>query len=473
MRKSKAGLSAPNDDFPALPEPQSATLDGRPYNILITGIGGTGVITIGALLGMAAHLEGKGVSVLDMTGMSQKNGSVTSHVRIAPTPMAIHAQRIATGEANLILGCDMLTAGAQETIAKTRPGATDGVTVAIINTHEQPPGTFAQQPDWQFPTETVRALIDESVAGRAHFVDATRLATALLGDAIASNLFMLGFAFQQGLVPLSFAALERAIELNGVAIDMNKSAFLWGRRAAVDLARVERTATPAAPVVVQMPQSLDTLVRRRVEFLSDYQNAAYATRYATLVEKVRSAEAKLHKSDSLAKAVAKSLFKLMAYKDEYEVARLYTDGQFQQQLKATFAGDYKIKFHLAPPLIAKRDEKGHLRKASYGAWMFPAFKILAKLKFLRGCALDLFGKTEERRMERQLIDDYQASIEALLPRLSDANLKSAIELAKLPEQIRGFGHVKLDNLQKVRVRWRELEGELNRVQSNLPRHEAA
>ncbi len=469
LRKSKSGLSAPNDDFPALPEPQSTTLDGRPYNILITGIGGTGVITIGALLGMAAHLEGKGVSVLDMTGMSQKNGSVTSHVRIAPEPMAIHAQRIATGEANLILGCDMLTAGAQETIAKTRPG----VTVAIINTHEQPPGNFAQQPDWQFPTETVRALIDESVASRAHFVDATRLATALLGDAIASNLFMLGFAFQQGLVPLSFAALERAIELNGVAIDMNKSAFLWGRRAAVDLARIERVATPSSPVVVQMPQSLDTLVRRRVEFLNDYQNVAYATRYATLVEKTREAEAKLHKSDALAKAVAKSLFKLMAYKDEYEVARLYTDGRFQQQLKATFAGDYKLKFHLAPPMIAKRDANGHLRKASYGAWMLPAFKLVAKLKFLRGGAFDIFGKTEERRMERQLIDEYQASIEALLPRLSDENLKSALELAKLPEKIRGFGHVKLDNLQKVRVLWRELEDELNRIQTNLPRHEAA
>ena len=469
VRKSSAGRTARNEEFPALPEPQAPTLAAKPYNILITGIGGTGVITIGALLGMAAHLEGKGVSVLDMTGMSQKNGSVTSHVRIAPDPAAIHAQRIATGEANLVLGCDMLTAGAQDAIAKTRPG----VTVAVINTHEQPPGTFAQNPDWQFPTENVRALIDESVANRAHYVDATQLATALLGDSIAGNLFMLGFAFQQGLVPLGLASLQRAIELNGVAVDMNKAAFLWGRRAAVDLVSVERLAIPAAPVVVQMPKSLDALVRQRVEFLTDYQNAAYAKRYTALVEKTRAAEAALQKGDTLSKAVAKSFFKLMAYKDEYEVARLYTDGRFKQQLDATFSGDYKLKFHLAPPLIAKRDSRGHLQKTTYGAWMFPAFKLLAKLKFLRGGVFDIFGKTEERRMERELIDQYEATVEMMLPRLSNDKLKVALELAGLPEHIRGFGHVKLENLNKARGRWRDLEAELQRPDVVSPNHQAA
>ncbi len=469
VRKSSAGRESRAEEFPLLPEPQAPTLADKPYNILITGIGGTGVITIGALLGMAAHLEGKGVSVLDMTGMSQKNGSVTSHVRIATNPTAIHAQRIATGEANLVLGCDMLTAGAQDAIAKTRPG----VTVAVINTHEQPPGTFAQNPDWQFPAENVRALIDESVAGHTHYVDATRLAIALLGDSIASNLFMLGFAFQQGLVPLSYAALEHAIELNGVAVDMNKAAFLWGRRAAVDRAAVEQLAIPTAPVVVQMPKSLDTLVRQRVEFLTDYQNVAYAKRYTALVEKTRAAEAPLHKSEALSKAVAKSFFKLMAYKDEYEVARLYTDGRFKRQLEATFAGDYKLKFHLAPPLIAKRDTQGHLQKTSYGAWIFPVFKLLAKFKFLRGGVFDIFGKTEERRVERELIDHYEATIEAMLPCLSGDNLKVALELAGLPEQIRGFGHVKLENLNKVRARWRNLEAELQRLGDALPRHQAA
>jgi indolepyruvate ferredoxin oxidoreductase len=444
-------------------------LDGAPHNILITGIGGTGVITIGALLGMAAHLEGKGVSVLDMTGMSQKNGAVTSHVRIAAQPGAIHAQRIATGEANLILGCDMLTAGAQEAIAKTRPGET----VAVINTHEQPPGQFARNPDWQFPTEQVRALIDESVAGRSYYVDATRLATALLGDSIATNLFMLGFAFQKGLVPVSEAALNRAIELNAVAVDANKAALLWGRRAAVDLPQVERLAAPAEPVVVQLPQSLEASVRRRVEFLTAYQDAAYAERYEAFVAKVRQAEAKLGRGEALSKAVAKSLFKLMAYKDEYEVARLYTDGRFEERLKATFAGDFKIGFHLAPPLLARRDAQGRLLKAQYGSWMRQVFKLLAKLKFLRGTAFDPFGKTEERRMERQLIDDYRASIEALLPRLSEGNLKQAVELAGLPEQVRGFGHVKLESLRKAQARWRELEAELMQAETSAQSPRAA
>jgi indolepyruvate ferredoxin oxidoreductase len=453
VRKSKAAKTAKADDFGRLPEVQVPPVNGSPYNILITGIGGTGVITIGALLGMAAHLEGKGVSVLDMTGMSQKNGAVTSHVRIGTHPSGIHAQRIATGEANLILGCDMLTAGAQDAISKTRPG----VTVAVINLHEQPPGSFARAPDWQFPAEQIRALIDESVDRRAHYVDATRLATALLGDSIATNLFMLGFAYQKGLVPVSEAALLHAIELNGVAVDANKAAFLWGRRAAVDLQAVERVASPGQPVLVQLPPTLDATVRRRVASLTAYQDAAYARRYAAFVDKVREAEARVSKSTALTKAVARSLYKLMAYKDEYEVARLYTDGRFEERLKATFEGDFTVKFNLAPPLLATRDAQGHLVKAKYGSWMWRAFKVLAKLKFLRGTALDPFGRTDERRMERQLIAEYQASIEALLPKLHEGNLPQAIELASLPEQMRGFGHVKLANVEKARTRWTQLE----------------
>ena len=239
VKKSRAASGAAAA-FGPLPEPRAPALQDTPYNVLITGIGGTGVITIGALIGMAAHLEGKGISVLDMTGMSQKNGAVTSHVRIAAQPDRIHAQCIATGEANLILGCDMLTAGSQDAISKTRPG----VTVAVINSHEQPPGSFARNPDWQFPSEQIRALIEESVDGRSHFVDGTRLATALLGDSIASNLFMLGYAFQKGLIPLGEASLDRAIELNAVAVEANKQAFLWGRRAAVDVEQVQRIAVP-------------------------------------------------------------------------------------------------------------------------------------------------------------------------------------------------------------------------------------
>ncbi|MCC7546620.1 MAG: indolepyruvate ferredoxin oxidoreductase family protein [Burkholderiales bacterium] len=456
IRRARSAASVKSEDFPTLGDPVLPEVGDTPYNILITGIGGTGVITIGALLGMAAHLEGKGVSVLDMTGMSQKNGAVTSHVRIAARPSDIHAQRIATGEADLVLGCDMLTAGAADSIAKTRPG----VTVAVINTHEQPTGAFARNPDWQFPAAQIRALIDESVEHRAHYVDATRLATALLGDAIATNLFMLGFAFQKGLVPVSEAALLRAIELNAVAVEANRQAFLWGRRAAADLARVERVATPASAVVVQMPQTLDALVRRRSAFLEQYQNAAYARRYEAFVERVRQAEAQIGKGDALARTVAGSLFKLMAYKDEYEVARLYTTGEFEQRLRETFEGEVKVSFNLAPPLLARRDAQGHLVKARYGSWTWQAFKVLAKLKFLRGGPLDLFGRTEERRMERQLIADYEASIGRLLERLPELDHAQALALAAVPERIRGFGHVKLASVGKARERWQALEAQL-------------
>ena len=451
-KKSRTGKSDAGGSFPALPDPLPAELGAQPYNILITGIGGTGVITIGALLGMAAHLEQKGTSALDMTGMSQKNGAVTSHVRIARTPDDIHAQRIATGEADLILGCDMLTAGAFDAIAKTRPGRT----TAVINLHEQPPGQFAQNPDWQFPGDQIRALIEESVGGRAHFIDASRLATALLGDSIATNLFMLGFAFQKGLIPLSGASIERAIELNGVAVEANKQAFLWGRRAAVRPEQVDAVASPAQPVVLQMPQSLDKLVERRVEFLTAYQNTRYAQRYAEFVEKVRTAETRLDRGEALSKAVAKYLFKLMAYKDEYEVARLYTDGEFERRLNAAFEGEFKIKYNLAPPLLAKRDATGKLVKAPYGAWMGIAFRLLATLKGLRGTRLDPFGHTAERRMERDLIREYETLIEELLGGLSRDNLALAVELAALPEHIRGYGHVKLEHLARVKAEQQRL-----------------
>ena len=440
-----------------LPEPLVRSVEEAPYNILITGIGGTGVITIGALLGMAAHLEGKGTSALDMTGMSQKNGAVTSHVRIARVPDAIRAQRIATGEADLILGCDMLTAGAHDAISKTRPGRT----VAVINVHQQPPGQFAQNPDWHFPKEQIQALIDEAVGGQAHFLDATRLATALMGDSIATNLFMLGYAFQKGLLPVREASIMRAIELNGVAIDSNQLSFQWGRRAAIDLKKVERIAIPGKPVVVQMPQNLEALLTRRVAFLTEYQNAAYAARYQALVERVRRAEASLGAGDVLAKAVARYFFKLMAYKDEYEVARLYTDGEFEKRVNEAFEGNFTLKYNLAPPMIAKRDAQGRLVKAEFGPWMRAAFKLMARLRFLRGTALDVFGKTDERRMERQLIEDYETAVTAALPRLTAGNLAQVIELANLPEQIRGFGHVKLASVEKAKARWAALEQELN------------
>jgi len=455
LKKNKAGVAkeGTDDGWDTLPAPALPSI-AAPYNILINGIGGTGVITVGALMGMAAHLEGKGASVLDMTGMSQKNGSVTSHVKIAETPERLRAQRIATGEADLVLGCDMLTAGASDAISKMRPGRT----TVVVNLHEQPTGTFAQQRDWEFPAAQVRSLIAEAVGGESgvDFIDATKLATALMGDSIAANLFMMGYAWQKGLIPLSEASLLRAIELNGVAVASNKRSFLWGRRVAIDLKRVEKTATPAQAIVVQMPQSLDSVIKKRVEFLTGYQNAAYATQYLELVDKVRKLEAAQNLGSKLSMAVAKSYFKLMAYKDEYEVARLYTDGRFVEQLKSQFEGDVKLKFNLAPPLFAKKDAKGHLVKAEFGSWMLGAFKLLAKLKGLRGGAFDLFGYTAERKMERALIAEYRGMIEGVLRSLDASTYATAVELAALPEQIRGFGHVKEKAVAEYRARIDEL-----------------
>jgi indolepyruvate ferredoxin oxidoreductase len=441
-RRQKAAAEPANTGFAALSQPVVPELSATPYNILITGIGGTGVITVGALIGMAAHLEGKGASALDMTGMSQKNGAVTSHVRIARTPENIRAQRIAAGEADLVLGCDMLTAGSEGSIAKTRAGRT----VAVINTHQQPTGYFAQNPDWQFPFEKIRELLDESVDGRAHYVDATRIATALMGDSIATNLFMLGYAFQQGLIPLSEASLMRAVELNGVAVEANKQAFMWGRRAAVDLPAVERVVSPAQPVVLHMPEKLDKLVERRAKFLTAYQNEAYAQRYRVLVERVRAAAAKAGLDDVLPRSVAQNLFKLMAYKDEYEVARLYSDPAFEEALRNTFEGDFSVRFNLAPPLLAKRDVSGRLIKSEFGPWVKIAFRVLSRMKRLRDTVFDPFGYTEERRAERRLVRDYETALEECLSWLNEDNARLVLSLASLPEKVRGFGHVKAANI---------------------------
>jgi indolepyruvate ferredoxin oxidoreductase len=391
------------------------------------------------------------VSVLDMTGMSQKNGAVKSHVKFAPHPSAIRAQRIATGEADLILGCDMLTAASQDAISKTKPGRT----VAVINAHQQPTGDFARNADWQFPAESVRVLIKESVEDRSHFIDGTRLATALVGDAIATNLFMLGYAFQLGLVPLQQSSIMRAIELNGVALESNKKAFNWGRRAAFDPAAVERIVAPAKPVRMEFPQKLSDIVKRRVAFLSAYQDGNYAKRYQALVDKVQKAESSLGKGDVLSKTVARGYFKLLAYKDEYEVARLFTQTGFFERLEKQFEGNYKVAFHLAPPLLARPDaETGIARKRRFGPWMRHVFRMLAKLKGLRGTVFDPFGYTAERKMERRLIGEYENTLETLLGNLRQDNYQLAVEIAGLPERARGFGHVKRRNIAKL-VRQRD------------------
>ncbi|TMH35508.1 MAG: indolepyruvate ferredoxin oxidoreductase family protein [Betaproteobacteria bacterium] len=452
LRKPQKAVAA---DFQALPEPAPASAT-EPYGILVTGIGGTGVVTIGALLGMAAHLEGKGVSVLDMTGLAQKNGAVVSHIRIAATPEQLYATRIAAGEAKLVLACDILTGIGYEAIAKMQKG----VTRALVNTALVMPADFTRNADLKFPVGSMEHEIKEAVApGDAEFLDATKLATGLMGDSIATNLFMVGYAYQRGLLPLSEAALMRAIELNGAAVEPNKQSFRWGRLAAVDPQRVASAAIPQQrPASQQLSESIDELIARRHDFLTAYQNVAYAKRYTDFVSKVRVAEAsKLPGRSALTEAVARYYFKLLAIKDEYEVARLYTDGDFAKRVAMQFEGDYKLTFHLAPPLMNKPDSvTGEAKKSTYGPWMMNAFRILTRMKSLRGTALDVFGRTPERRMERQLITDYEALIDEILPRLAPHNHSIAVELAGIPEHIRGFGHVKERHLKAAKAKEAEL-----------------
>ena len=498
------------DRLADMPMPTFASALDRPWNILITGVGGTGVVTIGALLGMAGHLEGKGATVLDQTGLAQKGGAVTTHIRIAKTPDDIHAVRIAAGEADLVLGCDMVVVNDYWALSKIREGRSN----VVLNSYEAMPGTFTTRPDMQFPAADIISAVRTALGGSEPLiVDATQIATALIGDAIAANLFILGYAWQQGFVPISFDAIMRAVELNGAAIEMNKTAFAWGRLAVIDMAAVVAAAgivrnaptaaesTPhalrlLAPTAseghesgldprsadlrsadelrhvpanasdrdwfmplddARLSRSLDEVIARRTSFLSEYQNIVYAKRYGDFVAKVRAAEqAKAPGSTDLSEAVARYAFKLMAYKDEYEVARLYTSGDFQKRVAQQFEGDYKLRFNLAPPLLSKKNADGHLIKKEYGAWVFTAFKIMAKLRFLRGTAFDIFGRTEERRMERKLIEDYFATIDGLLGQLAAGNVALAAEIASVPEHIRGYGHVKEAHLHKAKAREAEL-----------------
>ena len=455
--RKRVGGGTKETPFPVLPDPEIPAVD-EPYGIVVTGIGGTGVVTVGALLAMAAHLEGKGVSVLDQIGLAQKNGAVISHIRVAKTPEAIHAVRISAGNANLLLGCDIVTAGGVETLGKLRKGHSH----SVINSHETMTAEFTRDPDMVFPEQgLIDAIRGATGDDAASFVDAGRLATALLGDSIASNLFMVGYAYQKGLLPFGEEAILRAVELNGVAIEFNNQAFLWGRRAAVDPGAVNLIAFPAANAKSEKDSttsSLDDAIKHRVEALTAYQDAAYAARYSDMVDRVRAAEGEKAKGlTGLAEAVARAYHKLLAYKDEYEVARLYTDPVFMDSLRRRFDGTVKLSFHLAPPLIARRDPtSGHLIKREFGPWMMNAFRLLAGLKGLRGTAFDLFGRTEERRTERRLISEYEAAVEEILTGLSPDNHAAACAIAALPETIRGFGHVKERNLATAETEKAEL-----------------
>ncbi|MDV7340554.1 indolepyruvate ferredoxin oxidoreductase family protein [Terasakiella sp. A23] len=452
LKKKEGSSQLDQFDVSKLPAPTlPSTADT--YSIVVTGIGGTGVVTIGALIGMAAHIEKKGVSVLDMTGLAQKNGSVISHVRLADAPEDIHAVKIPAGEADLMLGCDLVTSASFDGLAKLKAGKSK----AIINDHKVMTPDFACNRDAAFPLNSMKNTIAESVAeGDSWFFDASHLATKLLGDSIGSNLFVVGYAYQMGMIPLSEDALLKAIELNGVAIDFNKRAFNLGRWAAHDMDKLTALLEDEKPQFIQT--DLEELINHRVKHLTDYQDTAYANRYKSMVDRVYKAEKELGTgSQELTKSVAHVLAKLMSYKDEYEVARLYSDPAFKEKLDAQFEDGYKLSFHLAPPLLSEKDAKtGHLLKKEYGAWMLGAFKFVAKFKHLRGGKFDIFGKTAERKMERALISEYMGVLEEICQNLHAENLGLAVEIADLPREIRGFGHIKEEAVKEVKAKETEL-----------------
>jgi indolepyruvate ferredoxin oxidoreductase len=471
LKKKAKGQALSPYDLGPLPEPILPQLGAAgAWGIVVAGVGGTGVITIGQLLGMAGHIEGKGIVTQDAGGLAQKGGATWSHVLIGATQDDIHTTRVGTAAADLVIGCDPIVSASKETVLRMLAGRTH----VALNAHSTPTAAFVKNANWQNPAQACLAEIAEAVgaAGLAAF-DADAVATQLMGDSIYTNPMMLGYAWQKGWVPLSRASILRAVELNAVAVEQNKAAFEWGRRAAHEWAAVERVlAPPGAVQVVEFKkrESLDELVARRAEFLTGYQNAAYAQVYRDFVLKVRQSEqAAGHVKLVFSEAVARNLFKLMAYKDEYEVARLHTDPAFLARIESQFEGDFKLHYHLAPPLIARRNEKGELQKRKYGPAMLTAFRLLAKLRGLRGTPLDIFGRTDERRAERALIAEYQASIEEVRKALDAGNYGTAVEIARLPEQIKGFGHVKERNLKAARLAWGELMGRFRSPQAGKKR----
>jgi indolepyruvate ferredoxin oxidoreductase len=469
LRKKAKGGGTAAGDASALPAPVLPVLGDNAWGIIVAGVGGTGVITIGQLLGVAAHLEGKGIVTQDAGGLAQKGGATWSHVMIAASQDDIRTTRVSMAGADLVIGCDPIVVAGKETALRMRQGRTH----VALNSHGTPTAAFVSNPNWTNPAQQCLDDIAQMVgADGVGAFDADAMAVQLLGDSIFTNPIMLGYAWQKGWIPLELESLSRAIELNAVAVEANKTAFAWGRKAALDWPAVQKLLNPGQVVQFSLPvkESLDAMVAKRVDYLTGYQNAAYADSYAGFVEAVRRAEQGLAPAADgkpsalpLTQAVARYLFKLMAYKDEYEVARLHTDGAFLSKVAAQFEGDVKLHYHLAPPLWAKHNDKGELQKQAFGPWVQTAFRLLAPLKVLRGSALDVFGYTAERREERALITEYRAALEAMLPLLNSTNRDAALAFAKLPEQIRGFGHVKARHLKAARQQWGSLLEQFHRA----------
>lgn len=450
-----ARLRKPTIAALALPELPLAPLHhdlSRPYAIALTGVGGTGVVTVAAILGMAAHLDGKGCGIIDMAGLAQKGGAVVSHIKLAARPADISAIRIARAGAHLLLGCDLMVSASAEILDCLNPESSS----AVINTRQVMPGSFTANPDFRFPGSMMLRRIREIVPdARCTELDAGALAERLFGNSIAGNLLLLGVAFQQGLIPLSLAAIERAITLNGVSVDMNLGAFRWGRAWVADQGAIRQALAGQA----QVPDSpagqrddaepaLEDLLALHRQRLSDYQSTRWAGLYQQSLDKVIAIDTSADKA--LATAAAKSLYHLMSYKDEYEVARLLTDDAFGAQLQQQFDGNYQIRYHLAPPFLPGRDADGRPLKRSFGSWLTPLLRILASGRVLRGSWLDPFGFTRERREERRLIRDYHELLERLPELRRSADTGRLVELLSLPLTIRGYGPVKASSIERYR-----------------------
>jgi indolepyruvate ferredoxin oxidoreductase len=432
---------------PTLPDTQ------QPWGMVVAGVGGTGVITIGQLLGMAAHIEGKGIVTQDAAGLAQKGGATWSHILVANKQDDIRTTRVSMAAADLILGCDPIVTASKETMLRMRKGRTH----VALNSSSTPTAAFVKNGNWQNPSEQCVAEIGHQVgpSGVSAF-DADALAKQLMGDTIYVNPMILGFAWQKGWIPLHRESLTRAIELNEVAVQNNLMAFEWGRHAAHHLDVLMQHVQPVQTIQFKKRESLDDLVQDRMARLTNYQNTAYAQRYATFIERVKQAEAPLGKN-LLTETVARQLYKLMAYKDEYEVARLHRQSKFLQRIEESFEGNFKVHYHLAPPLLAKRNAKGELTKQKMGPAMLTVFKVLARLKGLRGTALDVFGYTHERQSERALIAEYMQQIENVLSSLSLETHAHAVKVAQVAENIKGFGHVKERNIRTAKALWASLE----------------
>jgi indolepyruvate ferredoxin oxidoreductase len=446
-------------DLGELPPPPSVPSLDKPYNIAVGGVGGTGVLTIGALLGMAAHIEGKASMILDMSGLAQKGGAVLSHVRLSKNTADVTCSRIVTGTADLLIAADEVVAVAKETISLAESSRTHGV----INTHLIPIADFIMNRDFDFKRGKVNLVLENALRKDSSFLDFTKPAEALLGDSIATNMMMMGFAYQKGLLPVGAEAIEQAIELNGVSIKMNTQAFRLGRLAAADPARLAammKGDEPEAPKTLDQ-MSLDEVIAHRTKLLTDYQNAAYAARYRNIVDQVRKVAFDGGYGEALPRAVAINYAKLLAYKDEYEVARLYTDGKFAENLARQFEGDFKISFNLAPPILHSGvDPLGRPKKRVFGSWMLPVFRTMAKFRFLRGTLFDPFSYSEDRKLERNLIKGYEQDVVTAVKLLSPKTHDIAVELLSLPDQIRGYGPVKEASVAKAKARYEQLAREL-------------